>query len=192
MSSEKKRMQELAGLIKEGEEVETVNTAKKGDYIVRNPTGEEYVLSADKFKKNYLATPIDDKPDSKGYMEYENKPEERNVVEVTSDVMKKVSEEFGDDTPSQEKFFTFAKELETKKAEKSVTVKAREAEKEEEVVTITQKEEGEDSDNVFKFKASWDEDMILKSGDYLVVGADEVYRIGKKEFNGTYKFIKDE
>lgn len=188
MSNEKKRMQVLAGIINEGEEVETVNMAKKGDYIVKNPTGEEYVLTPEKFEKNYYKTPINDSPDSKGYLEYENKPEERGVIEVSEEVMKKISDEF-DKTPSQEDFFDFVKDFEIKKAEKSVTVKARVAKEEEEIVTVTKKEDDKD---VFKFKASWGEDMILKKGDYIVVSKDEAYRIGKNEFDKTYKFIKDE
>lgn len=186
MSTEKNRMQKLAGIpLNEVKEVETINTANKGDYIVKNPTGEEYVLTPEKFKKNYYTTPVDDKKDSKGYKEFENRPEERNVVEVTKEVMKKIEDEFKS-VPSQEKFFDFAKDLKTKKAEKSVKVKARIANKEEKVVTIT-KSDGENK-NTFKFKASWGEDMILKTGDFLVVSSDEVYRIGKKEFESTYKF----
>lgn len=186
MSTEKNRMQKLAGIpLNEAKEVETINMAKKGDYIVKNPTGEEYVLTSEKFKKNYYVTPVDGKKDSKGYQEFVNRPEERNVVEVTKEVMKKNEDEFGS-TPSQEKFFDFAKNLETKKAEKSVKVKARIAGKEEKVITVT-KSDGENK-NTFKFKASWGEDMILRAGDFLVVSSDEVYRIGKKEFESTYKF----
>jgi hypothetical protein len=188
MKTEKNRMQELAGIIKEGEEVETVNTAKKGDFIVKNPTGEEYVLTPEKFNKNYIQEPVGE-PDSKGYVEYKNKPEERNVVEITSEVMKKIKNEFKDNLPSQKEFFKFAKDFETKKAEKNVTVKARKSEKEEEVVTVTKSED--DGDDVFKFEAPWGEDMILKAGDVLVVSSDEVYRIGKNEFEKTYRFIKE-
>ena len=186
MSTEKNRMQKLAGIpLNEAKEIETINTAKKGDYIVKNPTGEEYVLTTEKFKKNYYITPVDDKKDSKGYQEFENRPEERNVVEVTKELMEKIEDEFGS-TPTQEKFFDFAKNLQTKKAEKSVKVKARIADKEEKVITVT-KNEGENKET-FKFKASWGEDMILKTGDFLVVSSDEVYRIGKREFKSTYKF----
>lgn len=186
MSAEKNRMQKLAGIpLNEAEEIETINTAKKGDYIVKNPTGEEYVLTPEKFKKNYYVTPISDDENSSGYKEFENRPEERNVVEVTKDVMSKLEDEFKS-TPSQENFFDFAKNLKTKKAEKSVKVKARIADKEEKVVTVTKS--NSENKSTFKFKASWGEDMILKQGDFLVVSSDEVYRIGQKEFESTYKF----
>jgi len=188
MSTEKNRMQKLAGIpLNEAEEVETINTAKKGDYIVKNPTGEEYVLTPEKFKKNYYVTPVNDDEDSNGYKEFENRPEERNVVEATKDVMSKIEYEFKS-TPSQEKFFDFAKNLDTNKAEKNVKVKARVADKEERVVTITKG--GSENKSTFKFKASWGEDMILKVGDFLVVSSDEVYRIGKKEFESTYRLKK--
>ncbi len=36
---------------------ETVNTAKTGDYIVTNPSGEKYVISAEKFLKRYEPKP---------------------------------------------------------------------------------------------------------------------------------------
>ena len=99
--------------------------------------------------------------------------------------MDDIEKEF-DSTPSQENFFDFAKNLDTVKAEKSVKVKARIADKEEKVVTITKSDS--ENKNTFKFKASWGEDMILKQGDFLVVSSNEVYRIGKKEFESTYKF----
>lgn len=53
--------------------------------LKKKPTGEEYVLTPEKFKKNYYVTPISDDEDSNG----ENRPEERHVVEVTKDVMSK-------------------------------------------------------------------------------------------------------
>ena len=44
-----------------------------------------------------------------------------------------------------------------------------------------------------KFKASWDEDMVLKKGDMIVTTPDknEVYRIALKEFKETYREKKD-
>ena len=32
---------------------ETTNTAKEGDFVVKNPTGEEYIIKGDLFKKRY-------------------------------------------------------------------------------------------------------------------------------------------
>tara|TARA_R110000796_G_scaffold34264_1_gene88617 strand:+ start:70 stop:582 length:513 start_codon:yes stop_codon:yes gene_type:complete len=41
-----------------------------------------------------------------------------------------------------------------------------------------------------KFTASWGEEMILKSGDYLVKDGDEdYYRIAQKEYDATYNSI---
>ena len=37
--------------------VETVNTAKEGDWIVTNPGGEEYIISGENFAKKYVAAP---------------------------------------------------------------------------------------------------------------------------------------
>lgn len=44
-------------------------------------------------------------------------------------------------------------------------------------------------DEIFYFTAPWDEQMIVKKGDFLVSPLDysEVYRIAKKEFLETYK-----
>lgn len=137
---------------KKNKEIETINTAKKGDYVVKNPTGEEYVLTPEKFKKNYYLKPISEKEDSNGYLKYKNKPEERNVVEITKTIMKDIEDSFKK-TPSQEEFFDFAKKLKTKKAEKNAIVKARVAKKEEKVTTTTEVENEEEKN--FKFKASW-------------------------------------
>lgn len=166
MSLEKKRMQELAGITQEGQEIETVNIAKKGDYIVKNPGGEEYVLTPEKFKKNYQATPISDKADSKGYFEYKNNPEKRDVLEVTKDLMNEIEREFKT-TPSQKNFFDFCRKFETKKAQKNVKVKARIAHSEEKVYTLTKSDKK--SEESFKFKASWGEDMILNVGIFLLL-----------------------
>jgi hypothetical protein len=166
------------------EDVETTNTAKKGDYIVKNPTGEEYVLTPAKFEKNYMSKPLGDE-DSKGYNEYKNNVESRNVVEISDSISDELTNEFTNNVPSQADFLKFMKRYETRKAEKSVIVKARVATKEEKVITKTKKES--DSDIIIKFMAPWDETMILKKGDFIVVMKDEVYRIGKYEFNNTYK-----
>lgn len=39
------------------------------------------------------------------------------------------------------------------------------------------------------FKAPWGEDMILKSGDYVVKDGTGYYRIAKREFELTYEMI---
>jgi hypothetical protein len=177
-------------------EVETINIARVGDYIVKNPTGEEYVLTPEKFYKNYHPNPISDEdskllrhkchPSQHGFKVFVNRAEERNVVEVTIEIMERIKDSFKQ-VPSQEEFFKFIKNFETKKAEKSVKVKARIAQEEEKIITLTKSTP--DSSIAFKFKASWGEDMILRAGDFLVVSESEVYRIGKKEFESTYKFI---
>lgn len=40
--------------------IETTNTAKPGDFIVTNPSGEQYVINEEKFKSKY--EPIADQP----------------------------------------------------------------------------------------------------------------------------------
>ncbi len=40
--------------------VETQNTAKPGDFIVTNPSGEQYVIGEEKFKSKY--EPVEDQP----------------------------------------------------------------------------------------------------------------------------------
>lgn len=67
----------LARQAKEGEEVitsikgeeRTKNRAKKGDFIVKNPSGEEYIVSADKFKKRYKLS--GEAPKVPNYKEYQ-------------------------------------------------------------------------------------------------------------------------
>ncbi len=57
----KKTVRTLARPAKEGEEIfteingkkRTKNKANEGDFIVKNPDGEEYILSEDRFKKRY-------------------------------------------------------------------------------------------------------------------------------------------
>lgn len=50
-----------ARLAKMGEKIDTIvngkkettNTAKNGDYVVKNPSGEQYIISGDKFNSRY-------------------------------------------------------------------------------------------------------------------------------------------
>lgn len=50
--------------------------------------------------------------------------------------------------------------------------------------TIAIKYDGEDTE----FIAPWNEPMVLKNGDYICsIDSVEIYRIGNKEFNETYK-----
>ena len=46
---------------------ETVNSANPGDFIVTNPSGERYVISAEKFAARYEATSEPGVYDAKGY-----------------------------------------------------------------------------------------------------------------------------
>ena len=169
------------------EEVETINNANKGDYIVKNPTGEEYVLTPSKFKKNYNQKELSN-IDKDGYIEYKNKSEVRDVIKITELLGDKLKDKFGKTTPTQEDFYSFISKFKTRKAEKDVIVKARVVTEKEEVVTITKKES--DVKPIIKFIASWDETMIVKKDDIIVILDDEAYRIGKYEFEKTYKFIK--
>jgi len=173
------------GLI--SEEVETTNIAKIGDYIVKNPTGEEYVLTKDKFIKNYINEPFNSEDDN-GYCEYKNKAETRNIVIIDEKISSELLVKFGDKTPSQSTFFDFMSKYDTIKAEKDVIVKARVAKVEETVITKTRKEN--DSGIIIKFGAPWGGDMILKKNDIIVIMSDEVYRIGKYEFDNTYVIKK--
>ena len=166
------------------EDVETTNTTKKGDYVVKNPTGEEYVLTKEKFAKNYYLTPIS-LEDGSGFLKYENKPDVRKVIEVTQTTFDEILESHGK-TAEQAEFRKFMSDYKTMDAEKSVTVQARVSDGGEEIVTRT-KNVGHDEKPKFKFKASWGEFMILKVGDFLVINDSEVYRIGKLEFEETYK-----
>ncbi len=117
--------------------LETINTARQGDYIVQNTTQarEEYVLSPDKFSKRYafVQTGVN------GYDTY--RPTGYIVaLELTQ------------------------QELETLHLPKT-----------------------------FKFEASWQAEMIAKTGDYLAAPIDfsEVYRIARKEFFETYEPAED-
>ncbi len=49
------RAEEIASVMEDGFR-ETTNEARPGDYIVRNPTGEEYVTAKDEFEKRYRQT----------------------------------------------------------------------------------------------------------------------------------------
>ncbi len=53
-------------------------------------------------------------------------------------------------------------------------------------VTVTQ------IDQNIAFKASWGEDMQIKSGGYLVITSyTDIYGIQEKEFNETYRIVSD-
>lgn len=47
--------EEVASVMEDGFD-ETSNTARPGDYIVQNPTGEQYVTSKDEFERRYRQT----------------------------------------------------------------------------------------------------------------------------------------
>jgi hypothetical protein len=104
---------------------ETSNTAKAGDFVVRNATGakEEYIISKDKLNKRY--------------------------------------KELGLLTGEWKRYQALG-----------------------ECMALRY-----DGPNM-QFKASWDEGMVLKTGDMIVTplpAKDEVYRIAAKEFKETYK-----
>lgn len=72
----KKQGQVLAHRAKAGEQItttlasgskETVNTANEGDWIVTNPSGEQYIISQEKFKSRYEATGEDGVYGAKGH-----------------------------------------------------------------------------------------------------------------------------
>lgn len=46
---------------------ETANTANEGDWIITNPSGEQYIISQEKFLDRYEATSKDDVYQAKGY-----------------------------------------------------------------------------------------------------------------------------
>lgn len=169
------------------EEVETKNTTKKGDYVVKNPTGEEYVLSEKKFSQKYYKTPLDDE-DSLGFKTYENKPEERNLIKISKNIFDEILKEFEKGTANQKEFKDFMENYETFKAEKCVKVKARISDGGETIITKTKKKN--QTGKTFKFKATWDEYMILKVGDYVVLNDGEAYRLGAEEYQKTYIKIK--
>lgn len=58
---------------------ETVNTANQGDYIIRNPDGEEYILGKDKFEQRYDKTDIEGRYQSKGYSIVISNPFNKNI-----------------------------------------------------------------------------------------------------------------
>ncbi len=49
------------------DKVETKNTAHAGDWVIINPSGEEYILSEDQFLKEYEVTDTKGTYQSKGY-----------------------------------------------------------------------------------------------------------------------------
>ncbi len=57
---------------------ETTNTAKEGNFIVRNPTGEEYILKSDSFEKRYTHLP--DGPKEGKWESYKAKGKCRAIV----------------------------------------------------------------------------------------------------------------
>lgn len=63
---------------------ETTNVAKKGDMIVRNPDGEQYIISKDKFKERYKET--DSKKDFDGYREYNTTGTPMPCIRLTENV----------------------------------------------------------------------------------------------------------
>lgn len=66
--------------------LEAQNTAKEGDYIVRNPDGEEYTISAKKFASNY-AQKGGGKQDENGFEDYEPTGGPMCMVPVTEDIV---------------------------------------------------------------------------------------------------------
>ncbi len=54
---------------------ETENTANAGDYIITNPSGEEYIIGAEKFLARYEATDEDGVFSAKGYCRAIKNPE---------------------------------------------------------------------------------------------------------------------
>jgi len=71
------REEEIASEMQDGFR-ETTNTARPGDYIVENPDGERYVMSADDFQPRYRPT------DQESV--YEPASEPVRVVELKEDV----------------------------------------------------------------------------------------------------------
>jgi hypothetical protein len=73
----RKNVKVLARRAKKGEEIitsidgekRTRNLAKSGDFIVRNPSGEEYIVSKEKFTDRYKLS--SDAPDFPDYKEYQ-------------------------------------------------------------------------------------------------------------------------
>lgn len=49
------RVEEVASIMEDGFR-ETMNEARPGDYIVQNPTGEQYVTGKDEFEQRYRQT----------------------------------------------------------------------------------------------------------------------------------------
>ncbi len=48
---------------------ETENIAAEGDMVIRNPTGEEYIISGEKFRKRYMF--VEDAPSVEGWKTYD-------------------------------------------------------------------------------------------------------------------------
>ncbi len=116
--------------------LETVNTAQKGNYLVKNQTeaAEVYVVEKDAFDKryewlNYAAEGFDEYHPTGKVIAIELTPERQKALELPA---------------------------------------------------------------TFHFEAPWKEDMVAKTGDYIVCPPDfsEIYRIARKEFFETYELVK--
>jgi hypothetical protein len=123
--------------------VETKNTALNGDYVVKNPMGEEYIVPFEKFQKKYQLMFNQQASSGEQYSVYQAVGECFGI-EVTPDILRLLGYD-------------------------------------------------PETTQVFEFEPPWGGKMICYLGDMLVSptrSINEIYRIGKPEFEETYRLAE--
>ena len=178
-------------------EIETINVAENGDYVIKASTkvGEEYVLTNSKFEKLYKvgSKTSQDVPFDlarQGYFKYDTIREIRQAIVVKKEVLTDIKKHFSEvKIPSQDSLKEYLKPFETHPAVKKAFAYARK------VTDVAAPEKIVTRTTVgypieFYFIAPWGETQAVAENDILIINENEVYRISRAEFDQTYSFVK--
>jgi hypothetical protein len=182
-------------------EIETINkSVVAGDWIIRamerlsDGDWNEYSIKKNEFPKRYNTEPIgipdDEIVKDDGFMIYEVKPDDRTGIEISEAFGKVLADNFSDNFPvPQLEFRSWLAENAPKvTVRKQSRVYAKLAEDGDEITTRVEKGGAE----ILSFEAPWGGSMPVKIRDVLIINEDEVYRVGRAEFDKTYRSIDGE